>query len=326
MWDRTGSPSRVVIGVDFSPPSMAAARWASGVVFPRSEVILAHALVIPELGGVLGGRYPIADSLMENARSGAMRRLRDARTALGLPDAVLEVREGRPSEAIAEIIREHDADVVVIGKHGEGGQHRGYSGRTADQLVRSSPASVLVANGMMREHPETIVVPLTYSSITPHIIEWTRRISAATEARVIVLHVIGSAVLSHVLSMANIRRDETLTADQIDEIFKDDSDRWKDELIAAGIPSSRITSEVVFGEVSSSVLGAARDHGADMIIMGSHAGPLRRMLLGSAATAVLRDADIPVFVVVEPDKAAPVRAAREFAGAVTGDQNAVYTI
>ena len=36
--------------------------------------------------------------------------------------------------------------------------------------------------------------------------------------------------------------------------------------------------------------------------MGSHAGPLRRLLLGSAATAVLRDAGIPVLVVVEPEE------------------------
>jgi hypothetical protein len=37
--------------------------------------------------------------------------------------------------------------------------------------------------------------------------------------------------------------------------------------------------------------------------MRSHAGPLRRLLLGSAAAAVLREADLPVLVVVEPEEA-----------------------
>lgn len=326
MWDRAENPSRVVMGVDFSPPSMAAARWASTAIFPGAEFILAHALVIPELGGVLGGRYPISESLMTNARSGALRRLRDARSALGLHSARIEVREGRPSEAIAEVVREQQADVVVVGKHGEGGTHRGYAGRTADQLVRSSPASVLVVNGSLHETPETIIVPLTWSSITPHIISWTRRVCASTESRVVALHVIGSAVLSHVLSMANVRHEEALTADQIDEMFRDDADRWKRELVAAGIPENRVTSEVVFGEVSSSVLGAARDHNADLIVMGSHAGPLRRLLLGSAASAVLRDADIPVLVVVEPENAALAEPTEQHEVAVQADQYAVYTI
>jgi len=326
MRELTGVPRRVVIGMDFSPPSMAAARWASSAVFPGAEFILAHALVVPEFGGVLGGKYPIPESLLANAYTGALRRLRDASLALGLPNARLEVREGRPSDVIAAIVRDFEADVVVVGKHGEGGANRGYSGRTADQLVRSTPASILVANGPLHDVPKTIVVPLTWSSITPHIIDLVKVVSDSTGARVAALHVIGSAVLSHVLSMAGVHHHEPVTADQIDEMFRDDADRWKKELVSAGIPAGRITSEVIFGEVSSSVLGAARDHGADLIVMGSHAGPLRRILLGSAASAVLRDSDIPVLVVVEPDEEAANAAVgyHGFARDVASD--AVYTI
>lgn len=41
--------------------------------------------------------------------------------------------------------------------------------------------------------------------------------------------------------------------------------------------------------------------GADLIVMGSHASAVRRALLGSAASAVLREAEVPVLVVVAPD-------------------------
>ena len=47
---------------------------------------------------------------------------------------------------------------------------------------------------------------------------------------------------------------------------------------------------------------AAGRHRADMLVMGSHAGPSRRLLLGSAASAVLREAGIPVLIVVEPEE------------------------
>jgi universal stress protein G len=160
-----------------------------------------------------------------------------------------------------------------------------------------------------------MLVPLTYSSITPHVVEATRRLYDDSGADVIVVHVIGSAVLSHVLTMASVKTDHVPSADQIDEIFREDSDRWKQELVMAGIPANKIASKVVFGEVSGAVLAAANEDDADMIVMGSHAGPLRRLMLGSAATAVLREAGIPVLVVVEPDAAASKPAASAAEGA-----------
>jgi nucleotide-binding universal stress UspA family protein len=164
-----------------------------------------------------------------------------------------------------------------------------------------------VANGLLLDAPQKILVPVTYSSITPYVIEWARRIHEASNAEIVIVHVVGSAVLSHVLSMSSIKNDEPPSATEIDEIFSEDRDRWTDEFVAAGIPEACITSEVVFGEVSGAVLGAANRHRADLIVMGSHAGPLRRILLGSAASAVLREADIPVLVVVEPENSEPAK-------------------
>jgi universal stress protein E len=303
MWNNEPRSRPLVIGLDFSQASMTAAKWATKWLLKGRDLILAHALVVPEVHGVLAARYPVAAPLLVNARVGALRRLEDASIALGVADAALEVKEGNPADAIAEVAREHGAGLIVVGKHGEGGPHRGYTGRTADRLVRSSPAPVLVANGILAGRPRKILVPLTYSSITPFIIESVRRVYDSSNADVIVIHVIGSAVLSHVLTMASVKTDHVPSADQIDEIFREDGERWAHELVAAGIPAEKIRSQVVFGEVSGAVLGAARENDADMIVMGSHAGPLRRLLLGSAATAILREADIPVLVVIEPEEA-----------------------
>lgn len=303
MWGRASDVRHVVVGIDFSPASMVAARWAAGWLLRERELVLAHALVVPEVHGILANRYPIPDTLLANARAGALRRLHEASVSLGVPDSVLEVKEGNPADAIAAVARKVKAELIVVGKHGEGGPHRGYTGRTADRLVRSSPAPVLVADGVLSRPPQKILVPLTYSSITPHIIEWTRKMCEDSGAEVIAIHVVGSAVLSHVLSSSAVKRSEVLTADEIDDVFREDGDRWKKQLVEAGIPPQRVHSEVVFGEVSSAVIGAASQHGADMIIMGSHAGPMRRLLLGSAATGVLREAGIPVLVVVEPAEA-----------------------
>lgn len=303
MWNRAVNARRVVVGLDFSPASMVAARWAASWLLKDRELILAHALVLPQVDGLIAYRYPIPDSLLVNARSGALRRLHDASVSLDVPDAMLEVREGDPADAIAEVSRDLNGELIVVGRHGEGGPHRGYTGRTADRLVRSSPAPVLVADGALSRAPRKILVALTYSSITPLVVDWTRRMSEDSGAEVVAIHVVGSAVLSHVLSSSAVKRNEILTAAQIDEVFQEDGDRWKQELVSAGVASYKVHSEVVFGEVSTAVMEAARQHDADMIVMGSHAGPLRRLLLGSAATAVLRESHVPVLIVVEPAEA-----------------------
>lgn len=292
----------IVAGIDFSPGSVAAVRWIGKMFGQNADIVLAHALVVPEVRGILANKYPLSRSLLANARAGALRRLEDVRKTYGLGDTGKEVREGRPADVIADIARAVAADLIVVGKHGESGPLRGNTGRTADALVRASPAPILVANGMLLNGPRKILVPITYSSITPFVIEWAHRVHETSKAEIVVIHVVGSAVLSHVLSMSSVTKGEPPSAAEIDEIFSEDRDRWTEEFVATGIPADCITSEVVFGEVSGAVLASADRHRADLIVMGSHAGPLRRLLLGSAASAVLREAEIPVLVVVEPEQ------------------------
>lgn len=305
----TRTPRRIVLGVDFSQPSITAARWCMQWLGRDAEYILAHALVVPELDGILSHRFPVSPSLLSNARAGAVRRLREIAATFEGAKLSVEVSEGRPADVLQEIAQRNDAELVVVGRHGEGGTLRGYTGRTADRLVRSSTVPVLVVDVVPSTAPTRILVPLTYSSITPYVIEWARRVHDLTNASVVATHVVGSAVLSHVLSMAVIRNGEPLTTTEIDETFTEDRDNWKRDLVAAGISSDHVDAQVVFGEVSDAILAAAEEQRAQLIVMGSHAGPVRRLLLGSAASAVLRQARCPVLVVTEPEQstlAAPV--------------------
>lgn len=299
---RSARPGRVVIGVDFSASSISAARWASGWIDSDAELILVHALVVPDVSAALASRLPLPASLIANARAGAERRLRDLSSTLGSHQVSIEAREGRPAEVIAGVARDYDADLIIVGKHGEAGVHRGYTGRTTDHLVRTSSTPVVVAEGILEDAPRRIVVPVTYSSVTPYIMEWTKRLYDLSQGEFFLVHVVGSAVLGHVLTTAAIKSGKDLSPEEIDEVFAEDRDRWKKELVKAGIPETRVSAEVVFGEVSEAVLAAAAHHHADMLVMGSHAGPSRRLLLGSAASAVLREAGIPVLIVVEPEE------------------------
>lgn len=301
MPERGQKPSRIAIGVDFSASSLAAAQWAALWMPKDAELVLVHSLVVPQVTGSLAQRLPLPPSLIANAKAGAERRLKELATSLGTRRFSIEIREGRPADVIAQVAKDTAADLIVVGKHGEAGVQRGYTGRTTDHLVRTSSADVLMANAITEGVPRRIVVPLTYSSITPYIIEWAKRLYDLSQAEIFAVHVIGSAVLSHVLTMSAIKSGKDLTPEEIDAIFGEDRDRWKKELVNAGVPAEKVSAEVVFGEVSDAIITAVQQHKADMVVMGSHAGPLRRLLLGSAASAVLRQADVPVLIVIEPE-------------------------
>ena len=74
----------------------------------------------------------------------------------------------------------------------------------------------------------------------------------------------------------------------------------------------RVTSHVRFGEAVGEILAGAREIGADIIAMTTHGrGGLGRLLFGSIAEAVLRQAEIPVFLMRQTNSQVAARAAWE---------------
>ena len=66
------------------------------------------------------------------------------------------------------------------------------------------------------------------------------------------------------------------------------------------------------GQPAEEILAAARESGADLIAMATHGRTgLNRLLFGSVAEAVLRQAPVPVFMIRQPDTVEPARATRE---------------
>ena len=74
----------------------------------------------------------------------------------------------------------------------------------------------------------------------------------------------------------------------------------------------RVAIQVRFGEVVPEILAGAREVEADLIAMTTHGrGGLGRLLFGSVAEAVLRQAEIPVFMMRQTKAQVAARAAWE---------------
>jgi len=71
------------------------------------------------------------------------------------------------------------------------------------------------------------------------------------------------------------------------------------------VPPSNCTRILGSGEAAAQIAEVAKTHGFDLMVMQTHAGRFRSMLLGSTTAKVLNDADCPVMTTVHAERIAP---------------------
>ncbi len=144
-------------------------------------------------------------------------------------------------------------------------------------------------------HFRTIVAAVDFSDSAPHALDAAIALAAADAAsRIHVLHVAPSpapALWSDDLPPMDLHAVEQA---RIDAALAQLA------VLAAGRPldPSRMTTAVAVGAPANEIAHYAEEHGADVIVLGSHGhGVVRRFLLGSVAYKVVREAPCAVLIV-----------------------------
>lgn len=123
---------RVVVGVEFTPESKAAALWAARAN-PDAEVELVHAWSIPALSGFEGG-YFVTEDFESAARDGLAYFTDEVRKELTEPDRLTGVLvRNDPRRALLE--QASDADLLVVGAQRHHGAGRVFLGSVAQNVV-----------------------------------------------------------------------------------------------------------------------------------------------------------------------------------------------
>lgn len=284
---------RLVVGIDFSWPSVTAMQWVSRELAPEAEIVLVHALEIPEPPGFL--REPGAtDSLAEVATEGARRRLHAAANTLSQENASCLVRRGAPEEVLATIAQELDADLLVVGPHR---RRHGLWERfdtTVERLVARSSVPVLLLPATPPRRPVHVLVPTEDADVPGAVAPWADAMAIRLGARVTRLTVVGAAVPSHLLGPVPMAGAAGEWAP-----YPEPGGRggWINALLDTSDEEGLPERETTFGEPGQEIVAAAERYGS-LIVMGrQRAGNLRRAFLGSVTREVLRGAQSPVLVV-----------------------------
>jgi nucleotide-binding universal stress UspA family protein len=289
--------------MDFSSPAIAAARWIRRYIAPDAELMLLNAISIPEPPAVLRGRFAERELLLDTVRAGASERLREVRESLGSDGVRVEIRIGEPSVRIAEFAHGYDADLIVVGKHGDRPGLWNRLGTTAEGVLRGSSIPVLLAASPRDRRPRHLLVPVDGSAVTPRLLSWAGYLGARFDAAATILHVISASVASSLIAPASgdAEPDATDAWEGARANARSEVERWLAGLEMAGVPRTRTVAESTFGEPGQEIVAAARRLDSDLIVLGAHPRrAVRRALFGSVANGVLRGAECPVLALAEP--------------------------
>jgi nucleotide-binding universal stress UspA family protein len=277
----------IVAGIDGTGSGLDAVALAAALARATGDPLLV-ACVYPE------GRRSSLDAAA--VRGPAAKALEAARALAG--EAATEYRtvpSGSPARGLAELAEEEDAAMVVVGSHRGGAIGRVAPGGTAERLLHGSGCPVAVAPRGYRKRVtdklRRVGVAFADTADGHEAVRYAADLAATSGLPLTVFSVV--AVHANWFVPEAVRPEEETIPVEVREDYQEALDR-----ALAGLPDGvRGTGELLFGEVVDE-LSMVGERGVDLLVCGSRGyGPVRRVLLGTVSSALLRQASVPVLVV-----------------------------
>lgn len=136
-----------------------------------------------------------------------------------------------------------------------------------------------------------IIVPVDFSQHSTYALEAAATLAKKHDSELLVLHMLelSNAIISET---SNIKQEETVFFLKLAE------KKFTDFLDKEYLKDVKVTPIVKHFKVFSEVNDVAKEHNADLIVMGSHgASGFKEVIVGSNTEKVIRHADIPVLVI-----------------------------
>jgi nucleotide-binding universal stress UspA family protein len=293
-----GTLSKILFPVEFSPRCQGAARYVEALARQfHSEVILLH--VVPAVTIPYGAPPVLAYSGAADldAERTADRRERLNHFLAGEFEGIAVRRillHGDPAERIVVEATREGCDLIVIPTHGYGPFRRFLLGSVTAKVLHDAICPVWTGPHM-EEAEETKPEPVQFRKIlcavdhgddNRHAAQWAAGFAAECDASLSLLHVLPITVVR----MGGIYLDPQWRANIMKE-----TRAWMCQLGAEiGISAEPL---VGIGEVPATVDGAARDFGANLLVIGRGRPHGVHGRLRTNAYAILRQAPCPVAAV-----------------------------
>jgi nucleotide-binding universal stress UspA family protein len=195
--------------------------------------------------------------------------------------------EGDVAECVFKCAREKHIDLIVLGTHGRTGLSKAFVGSVAERIFRHSDVPVLTigpcAHGAKLSHPRRLLVPVDFTAATQHSAKYACALAHEYQSELALLHVI---------------EDVPKGASADVECLKHTVEHSLSELIGCEEKPKQVRIETRVGKVVPTILDAATDLEADLLVLGVHTYPkLLDHFRWQNAYELVRQASCPVLTV-----------------------------
>ena len=185
------APGRILVGVNFRQPSLAAASWAAAH-FGKSRIELAHVCRIRSTS------VPAAGDARARRSSGPgcgqpSAALRGFAGTLRAKELSVQVRVGSPVDSLAEAA----ATLVRSWSCSAAKRVDGSRGRTLERLIRRLAVPALVVDGRVRESPRRILAAWMTPPSAATSSGWAAALARHFGAELTLLHALSDSLLAH---------------------------------------------------------------------------------------------------------------------------------
>jgi nucleotide-binding universal stress UspA family protein len=285
-----------VVPTDFSAlAGAAAARAASLARLDGAAIHLIHA-ISPLIVNPYGVAVPPA--LWKDLRQAAQGKLEEMRKAIkanGVRAVTAQLSDSTDVlEAIADAVKAHQPELVVMGTHGRGGLQRAFLGNVAERALRTLDRPILA----VKEDPESAAKPIAkillavdFSPHSDRAVAAAAGLAARLSATVDLIHAFNlPADYNPYLSAVGAELERKIEADVFERL----------ESVRQQLEKRQIRVKIHFrrGHPDAVIADAARQIGCQLIVMGTRGrNGLSHVLLGSVAERTLRAAPCSVLCV-----------------------------
>jgi nucleotide-binding universal stress UspA family protein len=216
---------------------------------------------------------------------------------------VTTLSEGKPATEISEYAAEQNADLLVLGRQGTTGRRKRLLGGVTEQVLHRSDVPVFVVpDGAPASEGETgydrVLVPTDGSENAELATRFGIGLAGPHGSDLHVLNVVDLQAAGGAFNAGGL---ESEFVDRLERRGRETVERIEIEIEATAPDLDVLTAverSTSFDGVAAGVREYVETNDVDLVVMGSHGrSNLRRQLLGSVASSVLRTVDVPVLVV-----------------------------
>ncbi|MGB9954536.1 universal stress protein [Haloarcula marismortui] len=287
----------ILIAVDGSDESVAAARRGLELAMDFDATVEA-AYVLNQRARRLTRTDPESARLRDHGEA-VLAEIESLAADIGQP-VTTELLAGKPSVQIDTRARDTDAGLIVLGRQGITGLGKRLLGGVTEQVLHRSAVPVLVvSNGPQPDDFDysRLLLPTDGSENAKAATEHAAEVAGRYDATVHVLNVVDIQAAGGAFNAGGL--DQTFL-ERLDENGRDAVAATADE-IGQFAPDVSVATAVERTDSLNGVADGIReyvsDQDIDLVVMASHGrSNLKRQLLGSVTSRLVRTTDVPVLV------------------------------